>query len=129
LSTRAVEGAAGGHPPLPGEDGSSWNPRGSTSAGGGYATARSTRAASLSSTPTARRRLPIKIVHCPCGENVEGENDDALVESVNEHIATKHPDMVGKYSREEILEMAHDTESSSAAGAAPGDGWLSLPAG
>ena len=52
--------------------------------------------------------VPMKVVHCPCGENVEGENDDALVENVNEHIATKHPDMVGKYSREQILEMAHD---------------------
>ena len=50
----------------------------------------------------------MKIVHCPCGENVEGENDDELVENVNEHIATKHPDMVGKYSREQILDMAHD---------------------
>ena len=50
----------------------------------------------------------MKVVHCPCGENVEGENDDALVENVNEHIATMHPDMVGKYSREQILEMAHE---------------------
>ena len=50
----------------------------------------------------------MKIVHCPCGKDVEGENDDAIVENVEAHVAEDHPDMVGKYSREDILSMAHD---------------------
>ena len=50
----------------------------------------------------------LKVVHCPCGTNVEGETDDALVENVQGHIAADHPDLVGKYSREQILEMAHE---------------------
>lgn len=50
----------------------------------------------------------MKVVHCPCGKNVEGETDDALVENVQAHIASDHPDLVGKYSREQIVEMAHE---------------------
>jgi hypothetical protein len=50
----------------------------------------------------------MKAVSCPCGEHVEGEDDDQLVENVEAHIASEHPDMVGKYSREQILEMAHE---------------------
>ncbi len=50
----------------------------------------------------------MKVVHCPCGTDVAGETDDALVENVQAHIASDHPEQVGKYSREQILEMAHD---------------------
>ena len=50
----------------------------------------------------------MKVVHCPCGTDVAGETDDDIVSKVEEHIASDHPDMVGKYSREQILEMAHD---------------------
>ena len=50
----------------------------------------------------------MKVVNCPCGTNVEGETDDALVENVQAHISADHPDMVGKYSREQILGMAQE---------------------
>ena len=49
----------------------------------------------------------VKVVHCPCGKDVVGETDDALVTNVEAHISTDHPDLLGKYSREQILEMAH----------------------
>ena len=29
----------------------------------------------------------MKVVHCPCGTDVSGETDDALVENVQAHIA------------------------------------------
>lgn len=45
-------------------------------------------------------------VNCPCGVTVEGETEDELVTNVEAHVASDHPDMVGKYSREQILEMA-----------------------
>jgi len=48
----------------------------------------------------------MKTVNCPCGEVVEAESDDELVQGVEQHIQEKHPDMIGKYSREQILEMA-----------------------
>jgi uncharacterized protein DUF1059 len=50
----------------------------------------------------------MKVVHCPCGTDVAGETDDALVENVQAHIASDHPEQVGTYSREQILEMAHE---------------------
>ncbi|MDX6492025.1 MAG: hypothetical protein QOD43_2270 [Gaiellaceae bacterium] len=50
----------------------------------------------------------MKVVHCPCGTNVEGESDEQLVTNVQQHISDEHPDMVDKYSTEQILEMAHD---------------------
>jgi predicted small metal-binding protein len=50
---------------------------------------------------------PMQAVHCPCGATVEAETDDELVTNVEQHISEKHPDLVGKYSREQILAMAH----------------------
>ena len=50
----------------------------------------------------------MQIVHCPCGKDVEGETDDQLVANVQAHIDEDHPDLVGKYSREDILGMAHE---------------------
>jgi hypothetical protein len=50
----------------------------------------------------------VKVVHCPCGKNIEGDTEDALVENVEAHMVSDHPDLVGKYSREQILEMAHE---------------------
>lgn len=42
---------------------------------------------------------------CPCGEHIEGENEDDLVAKVNEHLAEKHPEH--QYSREQILMIAY----------------------
>ena len=50
----------------------------------------------------------MKVVHCPCGVNVEGASDDEIVKNVEAHIASDHPEMVGDYSREQIMAMAHD---------------------
>jgi len=50
----------------------------------------------------------VKVVHCPCGVDIAGETDDALVASVEAHMESDHPDLVGTYSREQILEMAHE---------------------
>jgi hypothetical protein len=50
----------------------------------------------------------MKVVHCPCGTDVAGATDDELVTNVEEHISTAHPEMAGKYSREQILQMAHE---------------------
>ena len=50
----------------------------------------------------------MKVVHCPCGTDVEAETEDELVTKVEAHVQQDHPDMVGQMSREQILEMAHD---------------------
>lgn len=50
----------------------------------------------------------MKVVDCPCGKSVEGESEDRIVENVEAHIRSDHPEMVGKYSREQILAMAQE---------------------
>jgi hypothetical protein len=50
----------------------------------------------------------MKVVHCPCGTDVAGATDDELVANVEAHLTSDHPDMAGKYSREQILAMAHE---------------------
>jgi hypothetical protein len=50
----------------------------------------------------------MKVVHCECGTDIEAESDDELVAKVEAHVGEKHPEMAGKMSREQILEMAHD---------------------
>jgi predicted small metal-binding protein len=49
----------------------------------------------------------MRVVHCPCGTDVAGETDDELVQNVESHMDQDHPELVGKYSRDEILSMAH----------------------
>jgi hypothetical protein len=41
---------------------------------------------------------------CPCGETIEAEDEDALVERVQAHLAVEHPGR--EYDREAILFMA-----------------------
>lgn len=43
-------------------------------------------------------------LHCPCGEYIQGENEDDLVEKAMAHLAEVHPDL--EYEREHILFMA-----------------------
>ena len=50
----------------------------------------------------------MKVVHCPCGTNIEAQDDDEIVQKVQAHVAADHTEIVGGYSREQILEMAHD---------------------
>ena len=49
-----------------------------------------------------------KEVNCPCGQTLRGETDDELVSNVEAHVQSDHPDMVGKMSREQILDMAQE---------------------
>jgi hypothetical protein len=54
----------------------------------------------MSEQPAARKRY----LRCPCGEFIEAEDDDKLVESTQAHLAAAHPGR--EYSRDEILFMA-----------------------
>jgi predicted small metal-binding protein len=49
-----------------------------------------------------------KVVNCPCGESMRGENDDELVTNVEAHVQQAHPEMVGQMSREQVLAMAEE---------------------
>ena len=50
-------------------------------------------------------------VHCACGAVVNGETADELVDAVQAHKAEAHPEITEEWSREQILAMAHDSES------------------
>jgi hypothetical protein len=46
-------------------------------------------------------------LQCPCGELIRGADEDDLVRLVEQHLAEKHPDLVGAYTREQILFLAY----------------------
>jgi hypothetical protein len=50
-----------------------------------------------------------KQVNCECGAIVRGETDEDLVEAVTKHVDEHHPDLVGKLSRQDILDMSEET--------------------
>jgi predicted small metal-binding protein len=47
-----------------------------------------------------------KLINCECGQVVRGETDDELVDKVEDHVRTDHPELAGKMAREDILAMA-----------------------
>jgi len=49
------------------------------------------------------------LINCECGEVIEAESDDELVEKVERHVGEAHPELVGKMSREDVLAMAEDS--------------------
>jgi hypothetical protein len=51
--------------------------------------------------PTPRKRY----LECPCGELLEGRDDDALVAAVQEHLRRVHPNL--EYGRDQILLLAY----------------------
>jgi predicted small metal-binding protein len=44
-------------------------------------------------------------LNCPCGEKIQAENEDELVEKTQAHLAEAHPDH--SYTRDEILFIAY----------------------
>jgi predicted small metal-binding protein len=49
-----------------------------------------------------------KVINCECGAVVRAESDDELVTRVEAHVASDHPDLVGKLSRDDVLGMAEE---------------------
>ena len=49
-----------------------------------------------------------KRINCECGYVVEGETDDQLVANAEVHIERDHPEMIGRLTRERLLEMAEE---------------------
>ena len=57
----------------------------------------------------------MKLLQCPCGEEITAPDDDALVELTQRHLTDAHPDRAGEYQREHILFMAIDLPDPPAA--------------
>ena len=49
-----------------------------------------------------------KVINCECGQAVKAETDDELVERVERHVESDHPELRGAMSREDILAMAEE---------------------
>ncbi len=43
-------------------------------------------------------------MHCPCGQHLEGEDEDALVAAAEQHLREAHPGRT--YTRDQILFFA-----------------------
>jgi hypothetical protein len=46
------------------------------------------------------------VLSCPCGERLEGADEDEIVVVAFAHLAERHPDLAGAYEREHVLAMA-----------------------
>jgi len=46
------------------------------------------------------------IMTCECGEVLRAETEDDLITAVERHVASQHPDLVGAFSRDDIIAMA-----------------------
>ena len=50
----------------------------------------------------------IRRITCVCGKVIEGKDDDELWAKAEAHVASDHPDLVGRVSREDILARAEE---------------------
>jgi predicted small metal-binding protein len=46
------------------------------------------------------------MIKCECGEVARAETDEELISAVERHVQEQHPEMVGRLTRDQILEMA-----------------------
>ena len=49
-----------------------------------------------------------KVINCPCGYTVRGDDDEALLAEAHKHIEESHPDKVGNVSDQELLASAQE---------------------
>ena len=49
-----------------------------------------------------------KRITCVCGKVIEAMDDDELLEKAEAHVASDHPELVGKVTREDILARAEE---------------------
>ena len=55
-----------------------------------------------------QRMTGIRRITCVCGKVIEGRDDDELWAKAKAHVASDHPDLVGRVSREDILARAEE---------------------
>jgi len=55
----------------------------------------------------------MRAVECPCGEHLEGRNDDDLVQAAREHSNQAHPDKYEDWElRQLVTTSAYDTAAA-----------------
>ncbi len=58
--------------------------------------------------PTRRRQEMARIANCECGYLARGESDEDVVADLEAHIRRDHPEMVGKYERQQLLDLIEE---------------------
>ena len=48
------------------------------------------------------------MINCECGYLARGNDDEEVLADLEAHIRLDHPEMVGKYAREELLDMVEE---------------------
>ena len=49
-----------------------------------------------------------KIANCECGYIARGNNDEEVIAALDAHIRRDHPEMVGKYERQQLLDLIEE---------------------
>jgi len=49
-----------------------------------------------------------KIVNCECGYVARGNDDEEVLADLEAHLRRDHPEMVGKYERDDLLDMIEE---------------------
>ena len=49
-----------------------------------------------------------KIINCECGYVARGEDMESVIAATEELISREHPEMAGKYERDELLDLVEE---------------------
>jgi predicted small metal-binding protein len=49
-----------------------------------------------------------KIANCECGYVARGNDDEEVLADLDAHIRRDHPEMVGKYERQQLLDLIEE---------------------
>jgi predicted small metal-binding protein len=49
-----------------------------------------------------------KIINCECGYVARGETDDEVLADLESHIRQNHPEMVGRYELEQLVDLIEE---------------------
>ena len=58
--------------------------------------------------PDREEAVMAKIGNCECGYVARGETDDEVLADLDAHIRRDHPEMVGKYKRDDLLDLVEE---------------------
>jgi predicted small metal-binding protein len=47
----------------------------------------------------------VKVINCMCGQSVQGDSDDEVLDKAEAHVAESHADMVGEFTRDRLRTM------------------------
>lgn len=49
-----------------------------------------------------------KIINCECGHVARGETNEEVLAALEAHMRRDHPELVGKYTREDLFDLIEE---------------------